>query len=80
MQRLTRALLTMALLFLFAAQARAQKNVPAAPDAPAVGAKAPEFALPDTQGKTVALADLLAARQAAKGQPALLLIFYRGYW
>jgi cytochrome oxidase Cu insertion factor (SCO1/SenC/PrrC family) len=59
---------------------RAQKNVPAAPDAPAVGAKAPEFALPDTQGKTVRLTDVLAGRKAAKGEPVLLLIFYRGYW
>lgn len=36
-------------------------------------AKAPEFSLPDADGKTVVLSDLLA-----KG-PAVV-VFYRGYW
>jgi cytochrome oxidase Cu insertion factor (SCO1/SenC/PrrC family) len=69
-----------ALLLSVGLSLRAQKNVPAATDAPAVGAKAPEFALPDTQGKTVRLADVLTGRKAAQGEPVLLLVFYRGYW
>jgi peroxiredoxin len=39
-----------------------------------VGQRAPDFALADANGKTVALSDML------KGNRAVLLIFYRGYW
>jgi hypothetical protein len=48
--------------------------VPVVPDArgPAIGAAAPDFALPDQTSKTVRLADF-------RGQP-LLLVFYRGHW
>lgn len=42
---------------------------------PAVGQKAPEFAMRDSSGKPVALSQLVAA--APHG---VLLIFYRGYW
>jgi len=49
------------------------RQVPASTSAPRVGEKAPEFTLPDQNGKQVALADLLAGRAA-------LLIFYRGHW
>jgi hypothetical protein len=72
----------MVVAFLFCAVwfVQAQKNLPDAPNAPAVGTRAPEFTLPDMQGNPVALRDLLGASKAAKGQPALLLIFYRGYW
>jgi hypothetical protein len=54
--------------------------MPAARGAPRVGQKAPEFALSDTNGKTVTLAELLST--PIKGKPAkgVLLIFYRGYW
>lgn len=51
-------------------------HMPASPTAPAIGAKAPDFTLPDTNRKPVALAQLLAA-PGAKG---VILIFYRGYW
>ena len=49
------------------------KQVPASAQAPRIGEKAPEFSLPDQDGKQVALADLLSPSGA-------LLIFYRGYW
>jgi hypothetical protein len=49
-------------------------KLPGAGDAPAVGEKAPGFALPDTANRAVALDALL--RQSN----GVLLIFYRGYW
>jgi len=51
-------------------------KLPASHGAPAVGAKAPGFTLPDANHHDVALAQLLAA-PASNGA---LLIFYRGYW
>ncbi|PYL30538.1 MAG: hypothetical protein DMF45_02300, partial [Verrucomicrobia bacterium] len=41
--------------------------------APRVGEKAPQFSLPDQNGKQVALTDLLSPNGA-------VLIFYRGHW
>jgi len=57
-------------------------RLPASHGSPAVGQKAPAFALPDTAGRPVSLAELLAtpvggARRIPKG---VLLVFYRGYW
>lgn len=49
------------------------RQVPASTSAPRVGEKAPEFALPDQDGKQVALADLISPKGA-------VLIFYRGHW
>ena len=49
------------------------KQVPLSAQAPHVGAKAPEFTLPDKNGKSVALADLFSPK-------GTILIFYRGYW
>ena len=49
------------------------RQVPASTSAPRVGEKAPEFALPDQNGKQVALADLISPKGA-------VLIFYRGHW
>jgi hypothetical protein len=49
------------------------KQVPLSAQAPRIGEKAPEFSLPDQNGKQVALADLLSPNGA-------VVIFYRGYW
>lgn len=49
------------------------RQVPPSTGAPHVGQKAPEFTLPDQNGKPTALADLVSGRAA-------LLIFYRGHW
>jgi hypothetical protein len=49
------------------------RQVPASTSAPRVGEKAPEFTLPDQDGKSVALAELISPRGA-------ILIFYRGHW
>ncbi len=50
------------------------RQIPASAGAPGIGQRAPEFSLPDQDGKPTALADLLRDRRAA------LLIFYRGHW
>jgi multisubunit Na+/H+ antiporter MnhB subunit len=52
------------------------RQLPVSETALAVGAKAPDFVLPDINRKPVALAQLLAA-PSNKG---VVLIFYRGYW
>jgi len=49
------------------------KQVPLSAQAPHVGAKAPEFTLPDKSGKQVAWTDLISPK-------GVVLIFYRGYW
>jgi hypothetical protein len=61
----------------------ASRQLPAAAGAPAVGTKAPEFALADTSGRMVALSTLLSepmpGMQAGKPR-GVVLVFYRGYW
>lgn len=47
-------------------------QLPESRGAPKVGEAAPDFTLPDQQGKPVKLSEL-------RGQP-VLLVFYRGYW
>jgi AhpC/TSA family len=49
------------------------RQLPASAAAPRVGQKAPDFTLPDQNGRPVALADLISGKGA-------LLIFYRGHW
>ena len=59
------------------------KQLPASKAAPRVGEKAPDFTLPDINGKPVSLRELLAsspAGQGAAGGKGALLVFYRGYW
>ncbi len=50
------------------------RQVPSSVGVPRVGQKAPEFTLPDQNGKPVALADSLSRSKA------VALIFYRGFW
>jgi len=61
----------------------AVRQLPSAEAAPRVGQKAPEFTLPDQNGKAVTLTELLTTaprgRAGAKANGALL-IFYRGHW
>lgn len=54
--------------------------LPASQAAPAVGQKAPEFTLTDTNGQPVTLASLLSQPINSKPPKGVLLIFYRGYW
>ena len=50
------------------------RQVPPSAGAPRVGQKAPNFTLPDQDGKDVALGDLVSKSKA------VALIFYRGFW
>ena len=50
------------------------RQVPPSTGVPRIGEKAPEFTLPDQDGKDVALADLVSRSKA------VALIFYRGFW
>jgi hypothetical protein len=56
------------------------RRLPASHGAPRVGQKAPEFRLADSEGKMVALSELLSAPIAGKAPKGVLLVFYRGYW
>ena len=61
----------------------ASRQLPVAAGAPAVGDKAPEFALADTSGRMVTLSMLLSEPMPGirAGNPrGVLLVFYRGYW
>ena len=66
-------------LFVFTAFVAA-RWMPSARNAPRVGQKAPDFNLIDTNGKTVALSELLSTPIKAKPAKGALLVFYRGYW
>jgi hypothetical protein len=62
------------------------RMMPASSGAPQVGQPAPAFALNDTTGRQVSLAELLSAPVDARAGSStappkgVLLIFYRGYW
>jgi len=56
------------------------RRMPAAEAAPQVGRKAPEFTLRDTDGRPVALSELLSAPVNGRAPKGVLLVFYRGYW
>jgi hypothetical protein len=52
------------------------RQLPASAGAPRAGEEAPNFTLPDQNGRPIALADLLSDRNTH----GALLIFYRGHW
>jgi len=54
----------------------ALRQLPLSAQAPHVGEEAPNFTLPDQNGRAIALADLLSDKNAH----GALLIFYRGHW
>lgn len=55
--------------------------LPASTGAPQVGQRAPEFSLPDTNGKPVSLNELLSTPvNGSAPTKGVLLVFYRGYW
>jgi hypothetical protein len=60
------------------------KQLPESKGAPRVGEKAPDFTLPDKDGKPVTLSRLLTSptEEGSGGMKTqgVLLIFYRGYW
>ena len=63
------------------------RMMPASHGAPQVGQQAPDFTLSDTNGRPVALSELLTSPINADAGTAgvaaprgVLLIFYRGYW
>jgi hypothetical protein len=60
------------------------RQLPVSAGAPKMGEKAPDFTLPDSQGRPVRLSSLLAspASPSGEGMPRswVILIFYRGYW
>ncbi len=60
------------------------RQLPVSAGAPKVGEKAPDFTLPDFQGRLVQLSSLLASPASPSGGGApgswVILIFYRGYW
>ena len=61
----------------------AARRLPSPEEAPRLGQQVPDFTLPDTNHKPVALAHLLAAAEpvsSATRPRTVLLIFYRGYW
>lgn len=56
------------------------RRMPAAQGAPQVGRKAPDFTLPDTDGRPVSLSELLSTPLNGKAPKGVLLVFYRGHW
>jgi len=66
-------------LFIFVAFIESRR-LPASQAAPAVGQKAPEFTLADTNSKPVTLVELVSQPINNKPAKGVLLIFYRGYW
>jgi 4-amino-4-deoxy-L-arabinose transferase-like glycosyltransferase len=76
------SIITVVSIFLFAITVFgfvSARKLPAASGAPQIGQKAPDFTLPDINGKSVSLAQLLSTPGNSHPK-AVLLVFYRGYW
>lgn len=65
------------------------KQLPASQGAPRAGQMAPDFTLPDSNGRPVTLSAVINSRFTPNGSPTAgssgqtagtVLIFYRGYW
>lgn len=56
------------------------RQLPESAGAPKVGETAPDFTLPDSQGKPVRLYSLLGSPGGGAPGSWVVLIFYRGYW
>ena len=57
------------------------RDLPVSGGAPRAGQRAPDFTLPDQDGRPVSLADLLAPGQWDAGQRGgVVLVFFRGHW
>ncbi len=56
------------------------RQLPVSAGAPKVGEKAPDFTLPDFQGRPVRLSSLLGSPSGGSPGSWVILIFYRGYW
>jgi hypothetical protein len=69
------AVLSLAVVGFFLLATTSMSRLPASPGALQVGAQAQDFTLPDSQGRPVALHDLLGPQKSW-----VVLIFYRGYW
>jgi len=56
------------------------RQLPASAGAPRVGQSAPDFTLPDQEGRPVTLSKLLEPGGGSDRLNGVLLIFYRGFW
>lgn len=55
-------------------------QLPEARNAPKAGEKAPDFTLPDSEGKPFRLSEALASEVGGQRVKGILLVVYRGYW
>ncbi|HEU5179404.1 MAG TPA: hypothetical protein VFW45_01310 [Candidatus Polarisedimenticolia bacterium] len=57
------------------------RKLPASGGAPRAGQPAPDFTLLDQDGRSVTLAEMLAAAPGSAGRPGgVVLVFFRGHW
>ncbi len=79
--RVTLAALGLAIFSFFGFLNLSFSQLPPSTNAPHVGQKAPDFTLPDQNGKPVSLPSLLKPSGSTAGKSGgVILIFYRGYW
>jgi amino acid transporter len=57
------------------------RDLPPSSAAPRAGQRAPDFTLPDQDGRPVTLAELIAPAAGGAGHPGgVVLVFFRGHW